>query len=1174
MRQLTTALRDDPEIRRLLKHLDETPAALSGTAEIHRAHIAATISLDRPVCLICTDEDEAARLTAAVSAFLAVPEVPEPPVAMITAREFTFHNAEAVTREFERRRIRGLLALAEGAQITVMTISGALQRTIPPDLLMASTLTLQQGDSCALTFVADHLIKCGYSRVDQVESAGQFAIRGGILDFFSPSHTMPVRCEFFGDEIDAIGVFDPETQRRTENLQAMTISPAAETLPGLHEGGAEQLLRGLQRLVDQLALNKSANPQLLESLRSDISRLSGGSFPAADKYLELIYPFSTALDYLQDDTVIILSDSARVKEAAENYTKLLAEDCVVLLETGVLDSSLVRFSADWDSFAARAERHCLILAESFPKSEYPWPVRMQLNINAKRLPAYGGSLDTALSDIAHYRDAGYRTVVLCADARRAQILWDHLEARGVPSGLDYALTSLPADGECTLTIGGLQDGMEYADLKLAVITEGQLITRAKPARKGRRAKQDTTRQRLQSFSDLSPGDLVVHEQYGIGRFTGFVRLQVDDVWKDYVKIAYAGTDSLYVPATQLDMVAKYIGGGDHEGGKVVKLSKMNGTDWTKAKTRAKGAAREMAQELIQLYSARRQIKGRAFPKDAVWQTEFEERFAYEETDDQLKCIEEIKKDMESPIPMDRLLCGDVGYGKTEVALRAVMKCILGGCQAAILVPTTVLAQQHYVTAVRRFAGYPVNIAVLSRFKSAAEIKKTLREIELGSVDLVIGTHRLIQKDVKFKNLGLLVIDEEQRFGVSHKERLKELAKDVDVLTLSATPIPRTLNMALSGIRDMSTIEEPPQSRRPVQTYVLEHDWGVLTEAIRREISRGGQVYYLHNRIDNILRVAARLQEMLGEDVRLAVAHGRMDEDTLSDVMEHVTSGEVDVLICTTIIESGIDIPNVNTLIVENADHLGLAQLHQIRGRVGRSQRRAYAYFTFRRGKALSEIAEKRLSALREFAEFNSGFKIALRDLEIRGAGSLLGAEQSGHMLSVGYDMYLKLLEEAVLEEKGESPKQTADCPADLHVSAGIPESYISSGSERMDIYRRIATIRTAEDRDDMLDELIDRYGDPPDQVVALTSVALLRGEAAKAGFTEISQKDGHLRLKVADFNMDKISYLYALPQYRGRLRVVSGAEPTIAVKIENPSVIEEALRFIRDYAAAAANHPS
>jgi transcription-repair coupling factor (superfamily II helicase) len=617
------------------------------------------------------------------------------------------------------------------------------------------------------------------------------------------------------------------------------------------------------------------------------------------------------------------------------------------------------------------------------------------------------------------------------------------------------------------------------------------------------------------------------------------------------------------------MVAKYIGGGDHEGGRAVKLSKMNGTDWTKAKARAKGAAREMAQELIQLYSARRQIKGRAFPKDAVWQTEFEERFTYEETDDQLKCVEEIKKDMEAPTPMDRLLCGDVGYGKTEVALRAVMKCILGGCQAAILVPTTVLAQQHYITSVRRFAGYPVNIAVLSRFKSAAEIKKTLQDIALGSVDLVIGTHRLIQKDVKFAKLGLLVIDEEQRFGVSHKERLKELAKDVDVLTLSATPIPRTLNMALSGIRDMSTIEEPPQSRRPVQTYVLEHDWGVLAEAIRREISRGGQVYYLHNRIETILRVSAMLKEMLSEDIRLAVAHGRMDEDTLSDVMERVTSGEVDVLICTTIIESGIDIPNVNTLIVENADHLGLAQLHQIRGRVGRSQRRAYAYFTFRRGKALSEIAEKRLSALREFAEFNSGFKIALRDLEIRGAGSLLGAEQSGHMLSVGYDMYLKLLEEAVLEEKGEPPKQTADCPADLNVSAGIPEKYINSGSERMDIYRRIATIRTAEDRDDMLDELIDRYGDPPDQVVALTSVALLRGEAAKAGFTEISQKDGHLRLKVADFNMDKISYLYALPQYRGRLRVVSGAAPAIAVKIEAPSVIEEALRFIRDYAGAA-----
>ena len=575
----------------------------------------------------------------------------------------------------------------------------------------------------------------------------------------------------------------------------------------------------------------------------------------------------------------------------------------------------------------------------------------------------------------------------------------------------------------------------------------------------------------------------------------------------------------------------------------------------------------MARELIKLYAERQRLKGLAFPPDSVWQAEFEEKFGYQETEDQLKCTREIKTDMENAVPMDRLLCGDVGYGKTEVALRAVMKCVLGGYQAAILVPTTVLAQQHYVTSMRRFAGYPVNVEVLSRFRSPVQIKNALRDMENGGVDFVIGTHRLLQKDVKFKKLGLLVVDEEQRFGVSHKERLKEISKQVDVLTLSATPIPRTLNMALSGIRDMSTIEEPPQSRRPVLTYVMEHDWGVLCDAIRRETARGGQVYYLHNRIESIERVTARLTEML-EGISLAVAHGRMDEDSLSDVMERMTAGEIQVLICTTIIESGIDIPNVNTLIVEDADKLGLAQLHQIRGRVGRSPRRAYAYLTFRRGKALSEIAEKRLSAIREFAEFNSGFKIAMRDLEIRGAGSLLGAEQSGHMISVGYDMYLKLLEEAVIEEKGEKPAKKADCPADLNVSAGIPEKYVPSGQQRMDLYRRIAMIRTEEDCDDMIEELIDRYGDPPAEVIALTSVAMLRCEASLAGITEIAQKEGWLKLKLEKFDMESISKLYALPEYTGRVKVLAGTDPAIALKLKGPAVVDEAVRFVRAYAYA------
>ena len=611
-------------------------------------------------------------------------------------------------------------------------------------------------------------------------------------------------------------------------------------------------------------------------------------------------------------------------------------------------------------------------------------------------------------------------------------------------------------------------------------------------------------------------------------------------------------------------MSKYTGGGEE---KPVKLSKMGGSDWVKTRSRAKSAAKDMAKKLIALYAERQRLPGHAFAPDSEWQREFEENFGYTETDDQLRCTAEIKGDMESSVPMDRLLCGDVGFGKTEVAMRAVMKCVLDGKQAAILVPTTVLAQQHYQTALQRFFGFPVNIGVLSRFQTGAQTTRLLADLASGKCDLVIGTHKLLRKDVKFKDLGLLVVDEEQRFGVTHKEHIKEMSRGVDVLTLSATPIPRTLNMAMSGIRDMSTIEEPPEDRLPVQTYVMEHDWGVIADAIRREIQRGGQVYYLHNRVEDIERTTKRLHELL-DDVTIAVAHGQMDKAMLSNVMERVVSGEVQVLVCTTIIETGIDIPNVNTLIIEDADKLGLAQLHQIRGRVGRSTRSASAYLTFRRDKVLTEVAEKRLNAIRDFAQFGSGIKIAMRDLEIRGAGNLLGAEQSGHMIDVGYDMYMKLLSEAVLEARGIEVPARAECSADLAVAANIPDRYISSPEQRMDIYRRIALIRTEEEADDLTDELIDRFGETPPGVNALIHVALLRGEAGRAGITDISQKHGTLRFTLSDFDMEKVSALYAREEYKNRLRVEAGSKPCISLKIKNKNrVIDEARSFAADWAA-------
>ena len=755
-------------------------------------------------------------------------------------------------------------------------------------------------------------------------------------------------------------------------------------------------------------------------------------------------------------------------------------------------------------------------------------------------------------------------MVLVSSEQRALNLQALLREQKMTTAVDFQLHELPGYGKAVIAVGGLTAGMEYPVGRFAVLTEGQSLLGKK-----RRSKPVTNRQKLGSYADLSPGDLVVHEHHGVGRFLEMTKMTVDGVQKDYVKIAYAGADVLYVPATQLDLVSKYIGSGE-DAQETRKLSRLGGTDWEKAKTRAKKAVKDLAKGLIQLYAERQRQPGFAFSPDSPWMKEFEDEFEYAETDDQLRCIAEIKQDMEQARPMDRLLCGDVGYGKTEVAFRAIMKCVLDGKQAAILVPTTVLARQHYLTAKQRFAKYPVEIDVVSRFRTQAQMKDTLRRLEQGGIDLLIGTHRLFQKDVKFKDLGLLVIDEEQRFGVQHKEKLKELSKQVDVLTLSATPIPRTLNMALSGIRDMSTLEEPPMDRQPVQTYVLEHDWGVLSDAMRRELERGGQVYYLHNRVETITRTAARIKEMLGEDVAVAVAHGKMSQEELNDVMTRMSDGEVDVLVCTTIIETGIDIANANTLIIEDADHMGLAQLHQIRGRVGRSTRRAYAYLTYRRGKVLTEVASKRLGAIREFAEFGSGFKIAMRDLEIRGAGNVLGPEQSGFLLSVGYDMYLKLLEEAVLEERGEKPERPTECAADLSVAASIPDRYVPSPEQRMDLYRRIAAIRSEADADDVMDELIDRYGDPPRTVNNLISVALLRADAARNGISQIDQKGANLNFYLDQFDLQRVSALCGLEKYRSRLLFSAGERPYLALRLKKG---EDALKFgrklVEDYAENA-----
>ena len=812
-------------------------------------------------------------------------------------------------------------------------------------------------------------------------------------------------------------------------------------------------------------------------------------------------PQAQVLDALRESgsTLVLIEDTPRLRDAARDFHARIADDVTALMERGEMPGGLDGYALDFAGICGVKRQ--IVRLDSFLNNVSELAPQHLENFVANQMNAYGGNLDMASADIRSYTEQGRAVAVVCGSELRCRNMLDAL----TDSGLRAQLSDLLPKGGCVnIMEGTLSAGFEYPDLGLVVMTEGQVLARRKKAKVKR-----SNRDRVKSFTDLTPGDLVVHEHHGIGRFIGMERMTVDGSERDFIKIAFAGTDFLYVPATSLDLISKYIGSGDTER---VRLSKLGGTDWGKAKARAKAAAKELADGLIKLYAARAKVKGFAFPEDDAWQREFEEAFPYEETDDQLRCIAEIKDDMQSDRPMDRLLCGDVGVGKTEVALRAAFKCVMGGKQCAILAPTTILAWQHFNTAIARMEAFPIRIGLLSRYRSAKEQKETIRGLKDGTVDIVVGTHRLLSDDVKFKDLGLVIIDEEQRFGVKHKEKLKENFIGVDMLTLSATPIPRTLNMALSGIRDMSTIEQPPFERQPIETYVLEYDEGIVAEAIRKELARGGQVYYLYNRVETIEQCAAKVQKLV-PGARVGIAHGKMTEEQISSVWQQLLDNEIDVLVCTTLIETGVDVRNCNTLIIENADRMGLSQLYQIRGRVGRSNRKAYAYFTFQRDKVLTEIASKRLSAIREFTSFGSGFRIAMRDLQIRGAGNLLGHSQHGHMEAVGYELYVKMLNQAIAAARGEpAAPDKSDCLVDITVDAYLPESYIPDAAGRIEAYKKIAAITTRDDATDVLDELIDRYGDPPRSVQGLVDISLVRVTAARAGIVEIVQRNDNLIL--------------------------------------------------------------
>ena len=1163
MDKLLSALSTMKEFTQLQQFVSQNAcAAVTGVSPICRSHLIAGLyaHTSKPITVVCQDDQSAKRLQQDLTAFLGT----EAPI--LCSRELTLYDSAVVSRAWEQKRLRQLYDMCQGkTRLQIMTWDALSQRTIPKDILQNAALTLQPGNQYDLDDLMQKLTDAGYSHCGMVEGPGQYAVRGGILDIYSPAGDRPVRMEFFGDELDTMGYFDPASQRRTENADSFTVLPVGETQPRLHPGNLEGLCQDIARLIAAQKRRKNINEALIQTLQKDLNKYENNlSNPASDRYMGFIYPeFATAFDYVPQGSIVVLCDQSNLHRAAKARVEDMGLQLDNMLQAGILAGELCDYVSQWEDFCRQLQDKAVVYMDTFAGAAYPeeCPPKTLLPLMAKQLPGYGGNMDAAASDLDHYQRMGFSCLVLCGSRHRAELMQEMLFSRSIKASLSIPLQELPQSGQIFLAEGSLPFGMEYTDLRLAVLSEGQLIAKTQTPKKGK--KTATNRQKLNSFTDLTPGDLVVHENYGIGRFVSMEQIRIDGAVKDYVKIAYQGSDTLFVPATQLDMVSKYIGSGGEDGN--VRLNKIGTDAWQKTKAKARKAAKDMAGELIKLYAARKRQEGFAFGADTPWQQEFEDNFPYPETDDQLRCISEIKSDMEAPVPMDRLLCGDVGFGKTEVALRAVMKAIMDGKQVAILVPTTVLAQQHYQTAVSRFRGFPVNIDVLSRFRTPNQQKKTLQNLRAGQVDLIIGTHKLLQKTVEFKDLGLLIVDEEQRFGVSHKERLKEISKGVDVLTLSATPIPRTLNMALSGIRDMSTIEIPPADRYPVQTFVIEHSNAILDDAIRREVERGGQVYYLHNRVETIDQCAAALKRRI-PGLSVGVAHGKMGEDALSDVMQSMAEGEIQVLVCTTIIETGLDIPNANTLIVENADRFGLSQLHQLRGRVGRSTRRAYAYLTFRPDKSLTEIAEKRLTAMRDFAEFGSGFKIAMRDLEIRGAGNLLGAEQSGHMISVGYDMYLKLLDEAVLEEKGEKPNEP-DCTADLNVTANVGKDYVVRGEDRMDLYRRMAHIRSQEDADDLLDEIVDRYGEPPKGVINLVDIALLRANARKVGITDIRQKAGDVLFTLHQLNFDAVGQLCADPDYKKRVTFVANAkQPTLKLKLSTGvDSLKQSKIFIEHY---------
>lgn len=1061
------------------------------------------------------------------------------------AKDLIFFQADIHSNLLEKQRIEVLRALVEEKQVTIITTMAAcMNHLVPFEDWMDHIMVIDGGCEIDTEQLKQDLIQLGYERTGQVEGPGQFAIRGGIIDIFPLTEENPIRIELWGEEVDSIRSFDVESQRSIENLDSVMLYPAAELIPDQDMRSAAMTRLAKEAKKAEKLFRDEGKPEeatriknLFADCRDQIEEL--GEPLSMEGFIDYFVEEKTSfLDYFDTrHTVIFLDEPNRILESGEAVEMEFAESMQHRLEKGyVLPGQTELLFSHQETAAAICRRNTVGMC-TLENARAPWTISGKYSLTVRSVNPYNNSFEFLVKDLARWKREGYRVILLAASRTRGKRLAGDLLEEGLVSFYTEEEEREVQPGEVLITYGNALRGYEYPLIKFVVITESDIFGQEKKKKKRQRRYEG---KQIASFTELSIGDFVVHENHGLGVYKGIEKVVVDKITKDYMKIEYAGGSSLYVPATQLDVIQKY---ADSDA-KPPKLNKLGTQEWNRTKSRVRTAVKAIAQDLVKLYAERQRKDGFVYGKDTVWQQEFEEMFPFDETEDQLLAIDAVKHDMESNKIMDRLICGDVGYGKTEIAIRAAFKAIQDGKQVAYLVPTTILAQQHYNTFVQRMKEFPVRVDLMCRFRSATEQKKTIADLQKGLVDIVIGTHRLLSKDVQYKDLGLLIIDEEQRFGVTHKEKIKQLKTDIDVLTLTATPIPRTLHMSLIGIRDMSVLEEAPQERVPIQTYVMEYNEEMVREAISRELARGGQVYYVYNRVNNIVEITNTIANLVPQ-ANVAFAHGQMKEHELERIMFDFINGDIDVLVTTTIIETGLDISNANTMIIHDADNLGLSQLYQLRGRVGRSNRTAYAFLMYRRNKMLREVAEKRLSAIREFTELGSGFKIAMRDLEIRGAGNLLGSEQHGHMEAVGYDLYCKLLNESVKEIQGQTTAQESyETVLDIDVDAFIPERYIKNEYQKLDVYKRIAAIQSEEEYDDMLEELMDRFGEPPKSVQNLLMIARLRAMAHDVWLTEVTQKGDEVKLVMyekAQIDTTKIDSL--LKYYKGKLKFTIDKNP-------------------------------